>query len=125
MKTFKLKKLEILESVDEDIIQHDIPLMDGLIINKEDDQNRWVMEAYLDYAYKTLFQELRDKEDQIVIQVKITKESNTPATFITSIIGINGIGPHINVLFMGTIIDRQKGIIKDMLQKLVEEGYQG
>ncbi|GGB53529.1 hypothetical protein F3157_20880 [Virgibacillus dakarensis] len=125
MKTFKLKKLEILESVEEDIIQHEIPLLDGLVINREDDLNRWVIEAYLDHTYQTFFEGLQENKDQIMIQVKITKESNAPATFITSIIGINLIGEHINVLFMGTIVDRQKGIIKDMLQELVEEGYQG
>ncbi|WP_106497809.1 YwpF family protein [Lentibacillus sp. Marseille-P4043] len=125
MKTFKLKKLEILESVDDDIIQHDIPLRDGLIINREDDENQWVLEAYLNHDYLSFFKELKDKKDQIMVQVKITKESNSPATFITSIFSINEIGTHANVLFKGIIVDRQKGIIKDMLQKLVEEGYQG
>ncbi|MGY0692177.1 YwpF family protein [Virgibacillus sp. FSP13] len=125
MKTFKLKKLEILESVDDDIIQHDIPLRDGLIINREDDENQWVLEAYLNHDYLPFFKELKDKKDQIMVQVKITKESNSPAIFITSIFSINEIGSHANVLFKGNIVDRQKGIIQDMLQKLVEEGYQG
>ncbi|MEN1967071.1 YwpF family protein [Lentibacillus sp. N15] len=125
MKTFKLKKLEILESVDEDIILHEIPLQDGLIINKEDEHDHWLIEAFLENTYQTFFQELADKKDQIMLQVKITKESNAPATFITSIIGINEIGDYINTLFLGTIVDRQKGMVKELLRKLVEEGYQG
>ncbi|WP_099157896.1 YwpF family protein [Virgibacillus ndiopensis] len=125
MKTFKLKALDILESNDEDIIHHEIPLLDGLIINREDDQNRWVIEAYVNHSLISFFKDLKERKDEVMIQVKITKESNTPATFITQIITVNEIGPHMNVLFMGTIIDRQKGIIKETLQKLVEEGYQG
>ncbi|WP_308418980.1 YwpF family protein [Virgibacillus oceani] len=125
LKTFKLKTLDILESNDEDIIHHEIPLLDGLIINREDDQNRWVIEAYVKHDLLTFFNDLKSKKDEVMVQVKITKESNTPATFITQIISVNEIGPHMNILFMGQIVDRQKGIIKETLQKLVEEGYQG
>lgn len=125
MKTFKLKKLEVLESVDENIMLQEIPLIDGLTINKEDEYNQWVIEAYLDPDYQAFFQKLANHEDEIMIQVKITKESNAPATFITSIIGINQIGDRMNVLFLGTIVDRQKGMVKELLRKLVEEGYQG
>lgn len=125
MKTFKLKNLEVFESVDEDITLHEIPLIDGLTVNKEDEHDQWVIEAYLESSYQTFFQELADNDDHIMIQVKITKESNAPATFITSIISINEIGEHINVLFLGSIVDRQKGMVKELLRKLVEEGYQG
>lgn len=125
MKTFKLKKMEIFESADDDITLKEIPLMDGLTINKEDEHDQWVIEAYIKREYQTFFQELAAGKDQIMIQVKITKESNPPATFITSIMNVNEIGEHINVLFIGTIVDRQKGRVKELLRKLVEEGYQG
>lgn len=125
MKTFKLKKLEVFENADENITLHEIPLIDGLTINKEDEYNQWVIEAYLAPDYQAFFQELANRDDQIMVQVKITKESNAPATFITSIIGINEIGDYMNVLFLGTIVDRQKGMVRELLRKLVEEGYQG
>ncbi|PAV28796.1 hypothetical protein CIL05_14305 [Virgibacillus profundi] len=125
MKTFKLNNLEIIEQQDEDIIQNRIPLKDGLIINREDDQNRWVIEAYVEHSYLEFFKNLDEKDEEILIQVKITKETNEPATFITSIIGINEIGAHMNILFMGTIVDQRKHKIEEQLTALIEEGFQG
>lgn len=125
MKTFKLASLEILDNQDSNMVQQSFPLLDGLIINREDDKNWWVVEAYLQHEYFDFFQKLSNKNEEVLIQVKITKESNEPATFITTIIGINEIGAHMNVLFRGTIVDQQKGIIEDKLQALIEEGYVG
>ncbi|MEC5425129.1 YwpF family protein [Virgibacillus sp. C22-A2] len=125
MKTFKLKTLEILEQKDEVIVQQRIPLLDGLIINREDEKNQWTIEAYTESSYLSFFDLLRKEKEEIMVQVKITKESNEPATFITSIIGINEIGTNLNVLFVGTIIDRRKGKVEEMLTGLIEDGYQG
>ncbi|AIF43929.1 YwpF family protein [Virgibacillus sp. SK37] len=125
MKTFKLKSLEILEQQGEEIKKHSIELKDGLIINREDDRNQWTIEAYLDHSYLTFFNRMKEIRDEIMIQVKITKESNDYATFITSIVSINEIGSDMNVLFLGTIIDRQKSKIEEMLVTLVEQGYEG
>src|SRR5690625_2449344 len=125
MKTFKLKRLEVIEDKNEDIVLNNIPLIDGLTINKENDENTWVIEAYTDQEYLDFFRTLKEENDEVLIQVKITKESNDPATFLTSIIGINEIGPQMNVLFDGTIVDERKSKIQEMLTALVEEGYQG
>ncbi|WP_404452420.1 YwpF-like family protein [Virgibacillus necropolis] len=125
MKTFKLHSLEIVENKDDDFVQHEIPLLDGLIINREDEQNRWVIEAFMEKDNFEVFHNLKEIDDTVMLQVKITKESNTPATFITSLLSINEIGDRINVIFMGTIVDQRKDIVKDMLKKLIEEGYQG
>lgn len=125
MKTFKLVSLDILEDSEEDIIQRNIPLLDGLIINREDEDNHWVLEAYLDHGYYHYFKELRENNDSLMLQGKITKQSNQPATFMCSILELNEIGEHINVLFLGTLVDRQKGQIEKMLKSLIEEGYQG
>ncbi|HLR41308.1 MAG TPA: YwpF family protein [Virgibacillus sp.] len=125
MKTFKLKRLEIIEEKDEDIVLNNIPLVDGLTINKENDENTWVIEAYTDRKYLEFFRTLKEENDEVLIQVKITKESNDPATFLTSIIGINEIGSQMNILFDGSIVDERKSKIQEMLTSLVEEGYQG
>lgn len=125
MKTFKLKRLEIIEDKNEDIVLNNIPLIDGLTINKENDENTWVIEAYTDRKYLEFFRTLKEENDEVLIQVKITKESNDPATFLTSIIGINEIGSQMNILFDGSIVDERKSKIQEMLTSLVEEGYQG
>ncbi|CDQ40293.1 MULTISPECIES: YwpF family protein [Virgibacillus] len=125
MKTFKLKALNVMEEQDGEIIPNRIPLLDGLIINREDDKNQWTIEAYIDHSYASYFQELRQLKSEILVQVKITKESNDIATFITSMISINDIGSNLNVLFVGNIVDRRKANIESMLTTLIEEGYQG
>ncbi|WP_026570533.1 MULTISPECIES: YwpF-like family protein [Sediminibacillus] len=125
MKTFKLISLDVLEDQHEEIRPRNIPLLDGLIINREDDQNRWLLEAYLDKSYESYFHALKEENEQVMLQGKITKESNQPATFMASITDINTIGEHINVLFLSTLVDRKKGEIERTLKTLIEEGYQG
>ena len=125
MKTFKLKSLKIIEDKNEDIISTDIALLDGLTINREDEENAWIIEAYTEQSYLDFFRRLQTENDEVLIEVKITKESNQPATFLTTIIDVNEIGDKMNVLFRGTIVDKQKSKIQEMLTSLVEEGYQG
>jgi hypothetical protein len=125
MKTFLLKALQIVESQNEEILKTDIDLLDGLIINREDDNNTWLIEALLDKKYLAFFMEMKEKQEQVMIEVKISKLTNAPATFITSIDSINKIGKHINVMFMGKIIDKRNSKIEEMLSELIEKGYEG
>ncbi|WP_026905945.1 YwpF family protein [Paucisalibacillus globulus] len=125
MKTFLLKGLQIIESQNEEIVKTDINLLDGLIINREDDNNTWLIEALVDKNYLDFFKVIQEKEEQVMIEVKISKTTNAPATFITSIDSINNIGKHINVMLMGKIIDKRKSKIEEMLSELIEKGYEG
>jgi hypothetical protein len=125
MKTFLLKALQIMESQNEEIIKTDIELIDGLIINREDDKNSWLIEALVDKKHLEWFEDLKARRDQVMIEVKISKITNAPATFITSIDSINKIGKHINIIFMGTIVDKRKSKIEEMLGELINQGYQG
>lgn len=125
MKTFKLSSLEIIENTDTDIIQKKIPLIDGLIINREDDDNQWVIEAFIAGDYLSYFKVLSEKNQEIMVKVKITKESNEPAIFMTSIIGINVIDTNMNLLFKGAIIDQRNNKIEQLLKELIDQNYQG
>ncbi|WP_404459096.1 YwpF family protein [Oceanobacillus kapialis] len=125
MKTFKLRSLQLLESHDDQIEQHTIDLLDGLIINREDDQLRWVIEAYVSHDYFSFLNALYENQNEIIIRAKITKKSNEPATFITKITGINEIGNNMNVLFIGTLVDRRMTEVETLLSVLSEEGYKG
>ncbi|RDY66236.1 MULTISPECIES: YwpF-like family protein [Halobacillus] len=125
MKTFKLISLDIVEEKHEDITQRRIKLEDGLIINREDDHGRWVIEAYVDESYRDFFETMKENQEEIIIQVKITKQSNRPATFLVKPIDVNMIGDRMNVIFMGTIVDRQQEQVEWVLKQLMDEGYQG
>ncbi len=124
MKTFKLKSLMILEHADEHVQEKTISLIDGLIINREDQEATWLIEAYVDASYEDYFNQVKLQED-VMIQVKITKETNEPATFITSIIGVNKIEQNINVLFIGKMVDVRSGKAQKILKELVDKGYEG
>lgn len=126
MKTFKLKGLTIVENENETekVKQRTFPLEDGLVINKEDESG-WLIEAFLLQEHKSYFQSIEGKDD-IVIQVKITREDNDPAFFITKIIEITSIDEtYMSILFQGTIVDHGKSRIEALLQSILEEGYQG
>ncbi|MDY0408038.1 YwpF family protein [Virgibacillus soli] len=125
MKTFKLKSLVVKQAIDEELVYDKIQLMDGLIINREDEKNRWVIEAFIDKKYRDLFERLQREREEIMLEAKITKDTNEPATFITEINSINDIGNHINIIFIGTIIDVRKSKIEALLSQLIDEGYQG
>lgn len=124
LKTFKLRDLEVLENIEDHVEQKQIELIDGLVINREDEEG-WLLEAFISKEYEPYFTAIQDVEE-IMLQVKITREENDPAFFITKIVAINKItDDKINVLFQGKIVDHSKRRIEKMLRMIVEEGYQG
>ncbi|MUV36301.1 uncharacterized protein JNUCC1_00102 [Lentibacillus sp. JNUCC-1] len=125
MKTFKLKGLTLMEPVGEAFEHHEIELIDGLTINREDEENRWVIEAYTTADYKEMFERLRKSGEDLMVEARITNPNNPPAQFITRIIGANEIGENVNVLFMGTIIDQRKASVEKQVKALIDAGYQG
>ncbi|MEN2766627.1 YwpF family protein [Ornithinibacillus xuwenensis] len=125
MKTFKLKSLQVIESENEEISKKDTTLVDGLIINREDDKSNWLIEAFLEVDYLDYFNELRQRQEQVLVEVRISKDTNDPATFITTIDSLNNINDYISVILIGTIVDKRKSKIEEMLGELIEQGYQG
>src|SRR5699024_1792015 len=87
--------------------------------------NQWIIEAYTEHEYMDYFKKLQEKGEDIYLRVKITKESNAPAYFLTQIISIQDIGKHMNVVFKGTIIDKRENDIGNLLANLIEQGYEG
>lgn len=123
MKTFKLKMLEIIDEDAETYKPIQIPLIDGLIINREDTENRWLIEAFTEKKYVDFFNGLKEKE--LIVHVKITTELNEKATCITTIIGLNEIGEKINILFLGNMVDHRTARLEEYLDELVREGNRG
>jgi|SRR5690625_2449596 len=124
MKSFKLKGLKIVENKEKEIRSKVIPLLDGLVINREDELG-WLIEAYIDQSYESYVKSIEAIEE-LIIQVKITREENDPAFFITEIISINKISDEkINVIFQGHVVDHRKSRIEELLQEILEQGYQG
>ncbi|QHE51964.1 YwpF family protein [Pontibacillus sp. HMF3514] len=125
MKTFKLIKLNVIHELEEGFEKKTIPLIDGLIINREDEHNQWLIEAYVGAQQLDYFKGLQEEGEEFVLEAKISKSSNQPAYFLVKLLTLNEIGEGFNVLFMGTIVDYKKEQVEQMLQNLIEEGYQG
>ena len=125
MKTFKLKMLEIVDYDAEQYETKKIPLIDGLIINREDKNNNWLIEAYMEHEFESFFKELETKHEELILHVKITTELNDKATCLTRILSINKIGEKMNVLFLGNMIDQRTPQLEAYLEELIIEGNQG
>lgn len=124
MKTFKLKGLKMMPDKEELVKAKEITLFDGLVINREDDLG-WLIEAYMERSNWDFFENI-ENDEELMIQVKITREENDPAFFVTKIVGVNELGEDkMNVLFQGKIVDHSKRRIEKLLEMAIEEGYQG
>lgn len=121
MKTFKLISLQVVE--DDSLV--DIDLIDGLIINQENDQNTWMLEAYVNKSYHDYFQKLHDKGEDIIVQVVITKKENSPAAFLTKIFTIKHITDQLSILFEGTLMKTNYDYAEIVLKKLIGQGLTG
>lgn len=121
MKTFKIVALQIIE---QDRAKN-IPLADGLIINKEDDKGSWIIEAYIDEQYQALFEDIRSRKEKIEVRVIITHAANDPAPFTVRVHAVKPVGDHISVLFIGILSKRRDEYLELMLDDLIKEGLSG
>ncbi|CAI9396523.1 MULTISPECIES: YwpF family protein [Bacillaceae] len=121
MKTFKLISLQILTR--EKLIP--IKLLDGLIINKEDDNNHWLIEVYTDWSSIDFLDEAFQKKEDLLVQAVITKKENDPAPFEVTILSIQNLGDKTSILLEGTLKRDRKDYAELLLQYLIGEGYEG
>ena len=121
MKTFKLMSLQVVEEFG--LI--DIALRDGLIINKEDDQRSWLLEAYIHCSYEKYFQSMLDVGNEVTLQVYISRKENDPAYFKGNLIAIHTLGDYITILFKGTVNRSRNDYAERLLTTLVDNGLSG
>ncbi|MEW9053388.1 MAG: YwpF family protein [Neobacillus sp.] len=121
MKTFKLIALEIVE----DGTTLDVPLEDGLIINKENERSTWLLEAYTTTALYDYFKNIHDQNREVIVQAVITKPENDPAFFQTRIAVITKFEHHISVLFEGQLRRNRSDYSELLLDSLLEKGLGG
>ncbi|WP_456277486.1 YwpF family protein [Bacillus sp. AK128] len=123
MKTFKLVSLKISHP-QQQVRSQQVELLDGLVINKEDEERRWLLEIYVDKEYEELFQKLKDDEQEVKVAATISRKDNDPASFITTIQSVAVMEHNMSVLFNGVLVgkaDMSEAILTD----LIDEGLQG
>jgi hypothetical protein len=121
MKTFKLVALEVVDGGN----TVEIPLEDGLIINKENERASWLLEAYTDLSLYDYFQKIHEQSREIIVQAVITKRENDPAYFQTKIASLNKFENHISVLFEGQLRRNRSDYSELLLDSLLEKGLGG
>jgi hypothetical protein len=121
MKSFKLVALEVVE--DGNTVE--IPLEDGLIINKENENASWLLEAYTDLSLYDYFMKIHEGNREIIVQAVITKRENDPAYFQTKISSLNKFEKHISVLFEGRLRRNRSDYSELLLDSLLEKGLGG
>lgn len=121
MKTFKLVSLQIVSNGKVTPIKLD----DGLIINKEDDHNRWLIEIYTDNAVTPSLEVAYREQKNILVHAIITKKENDPAPFEVKVLSIQALGNKASILLEGTLKRDRSDYAQLLLQHLLEKGYTG
>lgn len=121
MKSFKLISLEVVE----DDTTVEVPLEDGLILNKEDDRSTWLLEAYTDLSLYDYFKKISDQKRDIIVEAVITKKENDPAYFQTKICSLIKFDKHISVLLEGRIRRNKSDYSELLLENLLQSGLEG
>ncbi|UQZ47625.1 YwpF-like family protein [Bacillus sp. PK3-037] len=125
MKTFKLVDLNVERVDKEEKSIEQFPLIDGLIINKEDGENHWLIEALVPKEHLSFFDQLQKKQTEVKVFVTITKKSNRPAQLTAAVKNIAELEESISVLIYGQMVTRKQQGTETILESLVKEGYTG
>ena len=124
MKTFKLVSLQLIP---EDGEPENIEIVDGLIINKENEASTWLIEALMnDEQYELVKEQLDGKEDSsFIVSCIITKKDNTPAFFEAFFENARVMEDYVSVLFIGKLRNRRREMAELLLDDLIDEGFTG
>ncbi|MFC0272332.1 YwpF family protein [Metabacillus herbersteinensis] len=126
MKTFKLVGLKVEQNEDNVNRVKEIVLEDGLIINKEDGENHWLIEALVSKDYATFFEELANLKSDLRIFVTISKKSNTPAQINAKIKSLTILKEHMSILLEGRLQTKKlKHNPEKLLSDLMTQGLSG
>lgn len=123
MKTFKLCSLVVL--LDDEVEPKEIPLVDGLIINKEEVQKNWLIEAIVSRSLEDYFKKLFESQEKFMVEATITKRTNAPATFICTVKSVSEINDNTSILFDGVLVVKEDDFSDMILRSIIEDGYQG
>ena len=122
MKTFKLISLHVVE--DDGLI--DIKLLEGLVINQENDSRTWLLEAYISSTYLDYFKKLSKKGSPFTLRIIISRRENDPAYFYMESLQINQLSEDkMSLLFSGKVKNANSTYAELLLAHLIEKGFSG
>ncbi|WP_404429425.1 YwpF family protein [Sutcliffiella horikoshii] len=121
MKTFRLVAISLVHG--EEVEQLD--LQDGLIINREYGKENWLIEALLPKSEPEKYEEFRDNEEILHVQATISKPTNDPASFEAVVRQVAVMEDKMSILFEGELFRKNSNYHEKLLERLVNEGYNG
>lgn len=121
MKTFTLVSLQVATR------SHlkDISLIDGLIINKENERKNWIIEVFTHSSHQSFFQKLYDDKRSFTVHAVISHRTNDPALFAVTIRSFQIMGEQMNVVMKGTLLQSRGDYAELLLKELLEDGLTG
>lgn len=102
----------------------EIPLKDGLIINKENEDGAWLIEIFIHEREADVFRNC-GRDEYFPVQVIITKPDNDPAYFSVRILSLKFIRPYASVLMEGALSRPHSEYAEQLLESLIEKGLAG
>lgn len=115
MKTFKMISFQFLDD------GVDIPLIDGITINQENEEKTWILELFISKKYQNIFESLKNSNKIFEVLVVITSPQNEPAPFIVSVINVEEMDENVSVLLKGTLREVRLKYAEKLLKALLEE----
>ncbi|CAM4337829.1 YwpF family protein [Lacicoccus alkaliphilus] len=119
MKSFKIVEIK-MQNENNYII---LDLIDGVIINNEVSKDSWIVEVATSEDFKDILEEFIGTE--VTLLIRITRASNTPALFHGKLMEMNNISVGLSLIFIGDIIQQGPHYAEELLEKLMQENYEG
>ncbi|RSK28884.1 hypothetical protein EJF36_19495 [Bacillus sp. HMF5848] len=120
MKTFKLVSL-LVSSPD----RIAVPLIDGLIINKLDGENNWLIEILTTKELRGFFQAINDQNLELTIRATISKPDNDPAKLKGKIHSISLMETNMSILIHAQMVGEKTQFSEAILADLIHDGLEG
>lgn len=126
IKTFKLVGLKIEQEVEQEKTIKEIPLVDGLIVNREDGENSWLIEALIPQDLQPIFEKLSESNSKTKVFVTISKKTNAPAQIVAKVKTITPLERHLSILLDGRLLtSRPIHNPEELLRSLMGQGLSG
>ncbi|MFB4159948.1 YwpF family protein [Geomicrobium sp. JSM 1781026] len=124
MKTFRLKGLRLLLEKDTEPGQEKIELHEGLVINREEG-GWWLLEVVVDADAKKVFDQLKEQETDVMMEVIISHENNDPATMVGRIRSGRELESTYSYLIDSKMAMKKEDVFNYILDSLIADGYTG
>ncbi len=120
MKTFKLVSFRLDTK---DGVTKEIPFIDSLAINQENERKTWLIEVFIEKRNLEPFLDF-GPDEAFFVEVVITDKDNPPASFTVSIKSLKTMDDYASVLMEGKLHRRQERATK-ILESLINAGFKG